>query len=109
MDVLDRMPWMAKEAVFQKIASVADVASLSKQERLVYDENLRRFCDTVAMLEGQWLKGHEEGVKQGMQQGMQQGREEANLSNARKMKAKGLCIKDIADITGLSAADIGLL
>ena len=33
MDVLKRMPWMAQEAVFQKLASIADVTSLNKEER----------------------------------------------------------------------------
>ena len=101
MDVLERMPWMAKEAVFQKIASVADVASLSKQERLVYDENLRRFRDTVAVMEGQWLEGHEEGMKQGLEQG--------KLDDARKMKELGLEYDIIAQVTGLSVAEIKLL
>ena len=39
MDVLKRLPWMAQEAVFQKLASIADVASLTKKEREAYDEN----------------------------------------------------------------------
>ena len=48
MDILQRMPWLAQDAVFQKLASIADVASLTKQERLAYDENLRKYRDTIA-------------------------------------------------------------
>ena len=94
MDVLERMPWMAKEAVFQKIASVADIASLSKQERLVYDENLRRFRDTVAVMEGQWLEGHDVGMAEG------------KLDDARRMKADNMPVELIAKYTGLTAKDI---
>ena len=97
MDVLKRMPWMAQEAVFQKLASIADVASLSKQERIAYDENLRKYRDTVAVMEGQWMEGHAKGM------------EKANLENARKMKAKGFDVADIADITGLTEEQISSL
>lgn len=61
MDVLQRMPWLAQDAVFQKLASIADVASLNKQERLAYDENLRKYRDTIAVMEGQYLEGMEKG------------------------------------------------
>ncbi len=97
MDVLKRMPWLAQEAVFQKIASVADVASLSKQERLAYDESLRRYRDTVAVLEGQYLEG--------MEKGMEKGKAEA----AYRMKTKGYPFEDIADITGLTVDQIAAL
>lgn len=97
MDVLKRMPWLAQEAVFQKIASVADVASLNKQERIAYDENLRRYRDTVAVLEGQYLEGKAEGEAK------------ANRNNARRMKAKGYAVEDIIEITGLSTEEIARL
>ena len=105
MDVLKRMPWLAQEAVFQKIASVADVASLNKQERIAYDENLRRYRDTVAVLEGQYLEGKAEGRAEGEAKG----RKEERKKNALRMKSKGYSIEDIADITGLSAEEIALL
>ena len=97
MDVLQRMPWLAQDAVFQKLASIADVASLNQKERVAYDENLRKYRDTIAVMEGQYLEGREEG------------REVANLENARKMKAKGYPITDIAEITGLAIKDIEAL
>ncbi|MBR1547957.1 MAG: hypothetical protein IJ637_04465 [Prevotella sp.] len=86
-----------KDAVFQKLASIADVASLNQKERVAYDENLRKYRDTIAVMEGQYLEGREEG------------REVANLENARKMKAKGYPITDIAEITGLAIKDIEAL
>ena len=45
-------------------------------------------------------------IKKSLAQGLAQGREEANIENARKMKAKGFAVADIADITGLSVEDI---
>jgi predicted transposase/invertase (TIGR01784 family) len=97
MDVLKRMPWMAQEAVFQKLASIADVASLSKQERIAYDENLRKYRDTVAVMEGQWLEGHAKGVEEGV------------IKIARNLKSMGMSVEDIAKATGLTVEEIAIL
>jgi len=94
MDVLQRMPWLAQNAVFQKLASIADVASLSKQERIAYDENLRIYRDTIAVMEGQY------------QEGMEKGEAKAKRDTARRMKTKGIPVDDIAEITSLSIEEI---
>ena len=47
-------------------------------------------------------KGIEKGIAKGMAKGREEGREETNFDNARKMKAKGFAIEDIAEITGLT-------
>ena len=102
MDVLQRMPWLAQDAVFQKLASIADVASLSKKERIAYDENLRIYRDTLAVMEGQY----QDGMQKGIEKGMAKGRAEAQEENARRMKAKGFPVEDIAEITGLAVEEI---
>ncbi len=98
MDVLKRMPWLAQDAVFQKMASIADVSTLSKEERITYDENLRKYRDTVAVMQGQWDLGREKGKAEGVN--------EANRNNARRMKAKGFSMEDIMEITGLDKEEI---
>ena len=117
MDVLKRMPWMAQEAVFQKLASIADVSSLSKQERIDYDENLRKYRDTVAVMEGQWELGHAKGMEkglkkgraEGMEKGMEKGATDKAFSIARTMKASGMSLTDIAKFTGLTEEQINAL
>ena len=101
MDVLQRMPWLAQDAVFQKLASIADVTSLSKKERTAYDENLRKYRDTLAVLEGQFLEGEAKGRAEGA--------EENKRENARRMKSKGFPVEVIAEITGLSPEAIDYL
>lgn len=49
---------------------------------------------------------HDNGVEEGKAIGMAEGEAKANMDNARKMKAKGFSIADIADITGLSTEEI---
>ena len=102
MDVLKRMPWMAQEAVFQKLASIADIASLSKAERQAYDENLRKYRDTLAVMEGQWMEGHAKGVEEGHAKGM----EDTKRENARRMKADGMATELIAKYSGLTIEEV---
>ena len=102
MDILERMPWMAQNAVFQRLSEIADVASLNKEERMKYDANMKAFRDTIAVMEGQYLEGHAEGRTEGRAEG----RAEANCDNARKMKEDGMPIKLITKYTGLSATEI---
>ena len=98
MEVLERMPWLAQEAVFKKLASVADVASLSKRERIAYDESLRIYRDTIAVMDYQYEEGKAKGKAEG--------EDNANRNSARKMKAKGYAVDDIIEITGLTADEI---
>ena len=105
MDVLQRMPWLAQDAVFQKLASIADVASLNKQERMAYDENLRKYRDTIAVMEGQYL----EGMEKGEEKGRAEGREEERMKNARSLKENGVPIDVITKSLGLTADEIAQL
>ena len=102
MDVLERMPWLAQDAVFQKLASIADVASLSQKERVAYDENLRKYRDTIAVMEGQYLEGMEKGVAKGRAEG----RAEERLANARSLIANSIPLDVIVKSLGLSAEEI---
>ena len=98
MDVLQRMPWLAQDAVFQKLASIADVASLSKTERMAYDENLRMYRDTLAVMDGQY--------QDGMAVGRAEGRAEEKKENARRMKEDGMSSELISKYTGLTADEV---
>lgn len=51
-------------------------------------------------------KGMEKGLEEGMQRGLEEGMEKERLSNARRMKEKGLDAALIADITGLTREEI---
>ena len=93
MDKLERMPWAAQNSVFQKLASIAEVAALSKEDRMKYDESLRKFRDTIGEMEGQRLEGRAEG----------------KAEVAAKLKAMGLSLNDIAEATGLAINDIEAL
>ena len=94
METLNRLPWAAQSAVFQKLESIADVGGMTRAERLQYDEALKKFRDTISVFEGVRLEGREEGLKEGA------------VANARKMKAYGLALEMISDITGLTIDEV---
>lgn len=57
MEVLDRMPWAAKNSVFRRLAEIGEVSNMSKEERIKYDAALRHFRDTISVMQGAEDKG----------------------------------------------------
>ena len=109
MEILERMPWAAQNAVFRRLAEVAEVSALSKEERIKYDRALKRYRDTYNAMTGAEQKGLAEGLAKGLAKGRAEGIEEAKRENALRMKAKGYPVEDIAEITGLDAETINSL
>ena len=94
METLTRLPWAAQSSVFDRLAKIADVASLTRSERLKYDQALKKYRDTLSVLEGARIEGRSEGIA------------EEKKATASKMKSMGLPIDSISEITGLSVEDI---
>ena len=83
---------------------------MTPQERAAYDRHVNNIMIQNDVLETKVLEGLQQGREEGLQQGREEGREEGRaeerLTTARKMKAKGIPVTDIAEITGLAAEDI---
>ena len=88
METLNRLPFKARKAVFEKLEKIVDIASLSKEERMKYDESIKVYRDnlaTISFAENKGLKrGREEGLKEGIEKGLKEGRKEGILSVAGK-------------------------
>ena len=95
------MPFKAQKAVFDKLLEVADVANLSKDERVLYDEALKRYRDYKNTIDYAEERGVEKGRKEGKKEGI--------YSVAKAMKEKGLPLLTIAEVTGLSKTEIETL
>ena len=102
METLNRLPWAAQSAVFQKLESIADVGAMTRAERLQYDEALKKYRDTISVFEGVRMEGRAEGRKEGRAEG----RKEGLRQTARNLKSMGLGIADIQKATGLSEEEI---
>ena len=117
METFQRLPFKARKSVFEKLEQIVDIASLSKEDRMKYDESIKVYRDHLAVLDFAKQEGLELGMRQGMAKGIAKGIEQGKnegemnerLKNARRMKTKGYPIDDIADITGLSTEEINSL
>ena len=80
--------------------------SMTEQEQREY----REYMVSVHAARDAWDtaidEAKAEGHAKGRAEGRVEGRTEEKLENARKMKAKGFAIEDIAEITGLTAEEI---
>ena len=96
---------MAKDSVFHRLAEIAEVSAMTKEERQKYDYALRKYRDNLCVYEGAIQKG----IEKGMKQGITKGETKRNVEIVRRMKAKGYPLEEIMDCTGLSADEIDAL
>ena len=106
MEILDRMPWAAKDSVFHKLAEIGEVSNMTKDERLKYDAALRHYRDTLNVMRSAEDKGRQQGLTEGRQQGLTEGRQQANIQTAKNLLAMGLSVDQIAKATGLNCEEI---
>ena len=84
METLQRLPFAARSAVFDRLSKIAEVRSLTEDEQIQYEASLRNYRDTIAVMAGQFdsgmikgfEQGREEGIKRGREEGIKRGREE---------------------------------
>ncbi|MGM9759757.1 MAG: PD-(D/E)XK nuclease family transposase [Parabacteroides sp.] len=106
METFKRLPWAAQNSVFQRLAEIADISSLSREERLKYDVALRKYRDTIGVLEGAKLRGEAKGRAEGLAKGRAEGMAKGRLEIARNLKADGMSFELIQKYTGLSLEEI---
>ena len=110
METLKRMPFKARKAVFEKLEEIADVASLSKEERERYQNSVNVYrthlCVMDAAKEEGREEGRQEGREEGLKEGLKEGREEERLIIARNLKSAGMSDELIAKATGVSLEEI---
>ena len=67
------MPFLAKNAVFKKLAEISDLRTLSKKDMDKYEDSIRIMRDAYATYKYAIKTGLEDGRKQGLEEGMAQG------------------------------------
>ena len=130
MSRLDKVPAFLNKRIFQKIFKIAEVGNLTKEEKAMYDSNLKAqwdyensiaYAKELAAEEGMkegmqkgmqkgmekgMEKGIEKGLEKGIRQGIEKGRHEEALYIALKMKEEGIPAAQIAKFTSLSIEEI---
>ena len=101
---------MAQESLFKKLEQIDDIASMSKADRIKYDESIKKYRDTLAVMSGQWLEGEAKGLLKGKAEGLQEGEakglQKGIAKVAKNMKTKGMPYEQIAALTGLAEETI---
>ena len=121
MDIMERMPFKARKAVFDRLEQIASKANMSVEERNQYETEWKIYNDyfnTIhsAKREGRaegraegHAEGRAEGMKEGRAEGMKEGRAEGMKETARNLKRIGVQTEIIMHATGLSAEEIDAL
>ena len=98
MSHLDKVPAVLNKRVFQKVFKIAEVSNLTKEEKAMYDSNLKAKWDYENSIAYAEEKAEERGIEKG--------RHEEALDIARKMKTDGIPVAQIAKFTTLSIEEI---
>ena len=126
MEILERMPFKGRKAVFDRLEKMASKANMTVAERRQYEEewkNANDYYNTLdyakeeAQAEGRAIglaegraeglaEGRAEGRAEGLAEGRAEGKTEANIENAKKMNTMTLPTVTIHEITGLSFEEI---
>ena len=89
MKMLKRMPFKAQRAVWDKLLEVADVASLNKDEKALYDRALKNYRDYHSIMETAQMDGHKAGWKEGHEAGLKAGLKEGREAGHKAGREEG--------------------
>lgn len=78
------------DVCFMKVEDIVDIASMSKEDRIRYDESIKVYRDRLAIMEFERMKGKTEGIAEGMAQGIAQGKAEGMAEGMAQGKAEGM-------------------
>lgn len=66
-----QLPEQTKEVLYQ-VLDTADVGSLSENEQLIYESNLKACCDTKSCIRFAEYSGREKGREKGCEEGREE-------------------------------------
>ena len=115
---MERLPEELKVKVFERLFEACEIARFTPEEKLKYEHDMMTerdytdildTCRAEALAEGLAegkAEGKIEGLAEGEAKGKAEGLAEGKMEVARAMKAKGLGMALIAELTGLSEEEI---
>ena len=114
METFQRIPFLAQNSVFRKLAEITDISTLSKEEREIYDERIKRYRDTMAVIDyavkeeraKERAKGRAEGLAEGRAEGEAKGEVKGQAKLVSNMLKSGMSIASIASCTGLTDEEL---
>ena len=97
MAKFDKIPVYLRKTIFEKVFELATYSKLGKEERMAYNDSMKRKWDAYSVKQTAFNDGKKEGIMEGKR------------TIARELLKKGLSIDLIAEATGLSNEEIAQL
>jgi predicted transposase/invertase (TIGR01784 family) len=105
MSLMDKIPAYLRKPIFEKLFSIAEYTNLTKEERTMYDESLKRKWDNKNVMDYAVSTAEERGLAKGLEEG----EHKKALEIALEMKKEGMPLAQIAKFTKLSVEEIEAL
>lgn len=103
MPSFEYIPEILKEPVFEHAFEVANLAALSQEDYMIYEQSLLKYAEIRGVVE----TAFGEGEQLGLQKGEQIGQLKKALETAQNLKKLGvLNIEQRAQVTGLSNKEV---
>jgi predicted transposase/invertase (TIGR01784 family) len=102
MEIMERMPFKARKAVFDRLEQIASKANMSPEERQQYENEWKIYNDYFNSIDSAKREGKEEG----REEGRIEGREEGIILVAQNLKRMGMTNEQIQQATGLTLNEI---
>jgi predicted transposase/invertase (TIGR01784 family) len=104
-----KIPHGYTEEHFLKLFNIAEVAKLPKPEYLAYEESLKVYRDNKNTWDYAIEEAEAKGEARGEAKGKAEGEHQTKLAIARNMKAAGLSLAQISQLTGLGDTELTTL
>lgn len=110
MSKMQTMPFTSHRDIFERLASVSNVAALTPDERRQYDYDVKKSRDYHAEMGYARATARAEGLAEGRAEGLAEGRAEGRADEIKRiasnMKHMGISVETIESVTGLSVTEI---
>ncbi|MCT4594996.1 MAG: transposase, partial [Anaeromicrobium sp.] len=97
---------LEEEITIKKAIEKLDIMSLNKEEREIYENDLKRLRIYSADIKTAEKKGIEKGIEKGIKQGIEKGIEKGKIEIIKNMLQIGMEIEKIKILTGVSEEKI---
>ena len=106
MGTLDRLPEELRTKMFERLFEACEIAKFTPEEKLKYEHDMITERDYTNILNTCRAEGLAEGEAKGKAKGIAEGEARGKMEVARAMKAKGLGMDLISELTGLPEEEI---
>ncbi len=98
MGIRQEVAFKKNSEIFRRLAEVANVATLTPEERYNYEADVKNARDTLNQIRGAFQDGKVEGIAEG--------KAEERKNIAMKMLKDGISIQMITSFTGLTESEV---